>query len=106
MFDPTSGEIAAHLELTYAYSTPRLDGRLVLVSAYAGDDRLTNLAIIDEKTLGPVRYWTMAGEYIHLARISVMQFFVGAARPCGALFTTHRGFNPRRGVAKLSVIYP
>ena len=38
VFDPTSGEIAAHLELTYAYSTPRLDGRLVLVSAYAGDE--------------------------------------------------------------------
>ena len=55
VFDPASGEIAAHLELTYAYSTPRLDGRLALVSAYAGDERLTNLAILDEKTLDPVK---------------------------------------------------
>ncbi len=63
IFDPAAGKITLHAPDTYAYTTLRLDGTPVLVSALSLNGENPKLSVLDEKTLKPENTFKMKSSY-------------------------------------------
>ena len=61
IYDPAAAQITARLNDTYAYTTPRLNGDLVLVSIFTQDQSRTFASVVDGKAMQPVSSWRVDG---------------------------------------------